>query len=149
MNSKIKVAFDILLVEDNSDDVFLTELALKKSFTSCKLTVAKNGQFALDLLYELIRENKKLPDLILLDINLPMLNGLEVLKEIKSDKVAKQIPTVIFTNSDSRTDMTFCYNHGADLFIRKPNNINEFRRIMSYIKEQCFSQADKLPTGCP
>ena len=130
--------FQIFLVEDNDDDAFLTELAIKESFTKCSLQIADNGKLALHILNKLIKENKKLPDLILLDINLPILNGLEVLKEIKSKEETKLIPVVVFTSSDSKSDISYCHNYGVDLFIRKPNNINEFRKAIYFIKEHCF-----------
>lgn len=127
---------DIFLAEDNNDDIFLIKLALDEYFTNNGLLIANNGKTAIKMFNELITQNKKLPDLVILDINLPMINGLEVLKEIKSKDLTKSIPTVVFTSSDSTTDMSYSYQNGADLYIKKPNNINDFKKIIGYIKEQ-------------
>lgn len=127
--------FDIFIVEDNNDDIFLIRLALNEYFSNSNFLTANNGKTAIKIFDELITQNKKLPDLILLDINIPVINGIDVLKEIKSKDISKSIPTVIFTSSDSTSDMNYCYENGADLYIRKPNNINDFKKIISYIKE--------------
>ena len=133
MNNTSKKEYDILLVEDNPDDVFLTKLAIEKSDINGEVTVANNGKAAVELLENLTTNEKKLPDLILLDINLPKMNGLEALENIKSAKATKSIPIVIFTSSDSESDMNYCYGSGVDLYIRKPNNINDLKKIMIYI----------------
>lgn len=127
--------FDIFIVEDNNDDIFLIRLALNEYFSNSNFLTANNGKTAIKIFDELITQNKKLPDLILLDINIPVINGIDVLKEIKSKDISKSIPTVIFTSSDSTSDMNYCYENGADLYIRKPNNINDFKKIIGYIKE--------------
>lgn len=129
---------EILLIEDNPDDVLLTELASKDAGINGKFEVVNNGKSAIEHLTNIISMGKAFPDLILLDINLPVVNGFEVLKLIKSNQVTSSIPTVVFTSSDSISDMKYSYEHGADLFIRKPNNINDFKEVMKYIKNQCF-----------
>ncbi|OGI20859.1 MAG: hypothetical protein A3B68_08635 [Candidatus Melainabacteria bacterium RIFCSPHIGHO2_02_FULL_34_12] len=130
---------DILIVEDNQDDVFLTKYSLKTLNITGKIFLANYGQNAIEILNNLLEKNEKLPDLILLDMNLPKLTGLEVLQQIKSNQSMYLIPTVIFTSSDSISDMKNCYEHGADLYIKKPNNINEYKKIMEYITRYCFS----------
>lgn len=127
---------DILLVEDNPDDVLLTELAVKGCNINGHFEVINNGKTAIELLDNLTYEGQKLPDLILLDINLPKITGLEVLKHIKSKPLTSPIPTVIFTSSDSVADMKYSYEEGADLYVKKPNNINDFKGIMHYIKNK-------------
>ena len=126
-----KSSFDILVIEDNPDDVFLIELAIKKANIKSCISVFNNGEEAISYLTKLIDEKAKLPDLILLDINLPKITGLEVLKKIK---FIKSIFTVVFTSSDSTSDMNSCYSNGADLYIKKPNDINSFKEVMIYIK---------------
>ena len=139
MNTNLKLkTMDILLVEDNPDDIFLTELAIKESEIHGSFTLANNGKAALEILNDTVSTGEKLPDLILLDINLPKINGLEVLKEIKSNKPTSLIPTIIFTSSDAMSDMRASYENGADLYIRKPNNIQEYKKIMKYIVENSF-----------
>ena len=129
---------NILLIEDNPDDVLLTKLASKDVGINGKFEVVNNGKSAIEHLTNIISMGKTFPDLILLDINLPVVNGFEVLKLIKSNQSAGSIPTVVFTSSDSISDMKYSYEHGADLFVRKPNNINDFKEVMKYIKNQCF-----------
>lgn len=139
MNANLKSkTIDILLVEDNPDDIFLTELAIKESDIKGSFTLANNGKAALEILNDTVSTGEKLPDLILLDINLPKVNGLEVLKEIKSNKSTSSIPTIIFTSSDAMSDMRSSYENGAELYIRKPNNIQEYKKIMKYIVENSF-----------
>lgn len=125
-----KFKYDILLVEDNQDDILLTQLGLKEAGLNANLTILNNGKTAVQYLQCILKDGKELPDLILLDINLPVMNGFEALKEIKSIKKMKDIPMVIFTSSDSQSDMRYGYENGADLYIRKPNNLNGFKRSM-------------------
>ena len=135
LKNKLKPC-EIFLIEDNKDDVFLISLAIKECQINGNIQTANNGKTAIDILKEKVKSNKKLPDLIILDINLPRITGLEVLKEIKLEESTSFIPTVVFTSSDSTSDMNYSYKNGADLFIKKPNNINDFKKIMSYIKAQ-------------
>ena len=139
MNAELKSkTLDILLVEDNPDDVLLTELAIKESNIQGLLTLANNGKAALEILNDTVSTGEKLPDLILLDINLPKVNGLQVLREIKSNKSTSSIPTVVFTSSDAMSDMRSSYENSAELYIRKPNNIHEYKKIMKFIVENSF-----------
>jgi len=135
-NTKI---IDILLIEDNADDVYLTELAIKESNINGNFLVINNGKTAIQLIEGLVNKNKKLPDIILLDVNLPKVTGIEVLKYIKSNSATVNISTVVFTSSDSIADMKYCYESGADLFVRKPNSIQDLRSIMQYIKTHCLN----------
>ena len=140
MNNSIQdKLLNIFVIEDNPDDIFLIKLAIKKANINSNISVVNNGEEGINYLTRITNEKEKLPDLILLDINLPKVTGLEVLKKIKSNKSIKSIPTVVFTSSDSPSDMNFCYRNGADYYIRKPNNINSFTETMIYIKNHfCF-----------
>ncbi len=129
---------DILVIEDNVDDVFLIELAIKKANINSNISVVSNGEEGISYLTKLTNEKRKLPNLILLDINLPKITGLEVLKKIKSSELIKSIPVVVFTSSDSPSDMNYCHQNGADFYIRKPNNINGFKEIMKCINENYY-----------
>ena len=129
---------NILLIEDNQDDVFLIEMAAKECNINGSFVIANNGKTALVILEEIMTGKRNPPDMILLDVNLPKVTGLEVLKHIKNGETTCSIPIVVFTSSDSMADMKYCYENGADLFIRKPNNINGFREIIQYIKNYCF-----------
>ncbi len=128
MKSKCKL-LDILLIEDDQNDISLIKIAFENAGIDVNLKIITNGEEAINYINKLDKE-EKLPDLILLDINLPKVNGLEVLQIVKSDEITSQIPTVIFTSSDSEFDMNSAYNSGANLYLKKPNNINDFRSLI-------------------
>ncbi len=131
MFSKVKEKeYKILLIEDNKDDILLTQLGLKKAEIKNTLEILNNGKAGIDYLLGILESKGVLPDLILMDINLPLMNGFEVLEQIKSNQDLCELPIVIFTSSDSQGDMRQAYEAGADLFIRKPNNLSGFRRAM-------------------
>jgi CheY-like chemotaxis protein len=120
----------ILLVEDNHDDVILTERALKKSHILNTLIVAKDGAEALDYIFGTGnysgRDTSIMPEVILLDLKLPKIDGLEVLKRIRSDKRTNILPVVILTSSKEESDLITGYALGANSYIRKPVNFNQF-----------------------
>jgi two-component system, response regulator len=114
----------ILLVEDNPDDVALTLHALRKSNISNQVVVAQDGKEALDYLFG--GDVKALPVLILLDLNLPKINGIEVLQRIRADERTGLLPTVILTSSKEDRDLVNGYRSGANSYIRKPVDFNQF-----------------------
>lgn len=120
----------ILLAEDNEDDVMLTERALKKSHILNKLVVAKDGVEALDYLFGTGswagRDLSNMPQVVLLDLKLPRINGLEVLRKIRADKRTKLLSVVILTSPKEEKDLIDGYGLGANSYIRKPVNFNEF-----------------------
>jgi len=120
----------ILLVEDNPDDVTLTERALKKSHILNTLIVAKDGAEALDYVFGTGnysgRDISIMPEVILLDLKLPKIDGLEVLKRIRNDKRTNILPVVILTSSKEENDLITGYTLGANSYIRKPVNFNQF-----------------------
>ena len=120
----------ILLVEDNPDDEALTLRALKKNNISNDVHVARDGVEALDFLFcrhdHAERNSGHQPQLILLDLKLPRLDGLEVLREIRSNPVTQLLPVVILTTSNEERDVVGCYELGANSFIRKPVDFNQF-----------------------
>ena len=120
----------ILLVEDNPDDVTLTERALKKSHILNKLIVAKDGVEALDYLFGTGswagRDMNNMPEIVLLDLKLPKIDGLEVLKRIRANVQTKLLPVVILTSSKEEKDLIDGYSMGANSYIRKPVNFNQF-----------------------
>jgi len=120
----------IFLVEDNPDDVVLTERALKKSHILNKLVVARDGAEALEYIFGTGnysgRDMSKMPEVILLDLKLPKIDGLEVLKKIRADKRTKLLPVVILTSSKEENDLINGYSLGANSYIRKPVNFNQF-----------------------
>lgn len=120
----------ILLVEDNPDDVELTLRAFNKSNLKNPISVVNDGVSALDFLFcqgdFATRSPQNMPALILLDLKLPKLDGLEVLKEIRSKPMTKLIPVVILTSSLEEQDLANSYRNGANSYIRKPVDFNKF-----------------------
>jgi two-component system response regulator len=120
----------ILLVEDNPDDVALTLRAVKKSNISNKVIVAKDGVEALDYLHGTGmyagRDVKDLPVVVMLDLNLPKINGMEVLRNIRQDELTRLIPVVILTSSADQKDVVEGYKLGANSYIRKPVDFEQF-----------------------
>ncbi len=113
----------ILLVEDNPDDVELTMRAFRKSNVANELVVASDGQMALDML---LGEKRITPALVLLDLKLPRVDGLEVLRRIRSDEKTKLLPVVILTSSREESDLIRGYSNGANSYIRKPVDFDKF-----------------------
>ncbi|MEZ0324653.1 MAG: response regulator [Fimbriimonas sp.] len=114
----------ILLVEDNSDDEQLTLRAMRQSEVPNIIRVARDGAEALDHLYG--PNATRLPDLILLDLKLPKVSGLEVLQKIRSEAKTRSLPVVVLTSSDEERDIIESYNIGANSYIRKPVDFDEF-----------------------
>jgi DNA-binding response OmpR family regulator len=132
----------ILLIEDNEDDVALTEIAFKKAQISNKMVVATNGKQALDHLFGHTNgdsENK--PGLILLDLKLPIIGGLDVLREVKANKDTSQIPVIVLTSSSEERDQSESYRLGACDFIRKPTSLSKFIEIIKEIKAKCLESS--------
>lgn len=120
----------ILLVEDNPDDEVLTVRALKKNNIGNELAVARDGAEALDFLFcsgkYAERNPLDTPQVILLDLKLPKVDGLEVLRRIRADDRTKLLPVVILTSSKEEQDMIAGYRLGANSYVRKPVDFNEF-----------------------
>lgn len=126
----------ILLVEDNEGDVVLTMDAFEESKIKTQISVVKNGQDALDFLFQRGSFTKaEKPDLILLDINIPIINGLDVLKEIKLDETLKKIPVIILTTSSNENDINTAYKNYANSYIVKPIEFDDFLKAVLKIEE--------------
>lgn len=126
----------ILLVEDNEGDIILTIEAFEESKIDSKISIARNGQEALDFLYKkgnFITAEK--PDLILLDINMPIINGHEVLEKIKNDIHLKKIPVIMLTTSSNQQDIDRAYKNHANSYITKPIEIEDFLNTILKIEE--------------
>jgi two-component system, response regulator len=122
----------ILLVEDNPDDVELTLRAFKKHNLANHITVARDGENALNIIFQRGKESAggQRPDLILLDLNLPMVDGMEVLRQIKENPKTKVIPVIILTSSKEENDLSESYRLGANSYIRKPVNFEKFTEVV-------------------
>ncbi len=120
----------ILLVEDNPDDVELTLRALKKHNIRNEITVVRDGAEALDYLFATgayaQRDKSTMPAIILLDLKLPKIDGLEVLRRIRADERTKLLPVVILTSSTEKEDITDGYKFGANSYVRKPVDFTQF-----------------------
>ena len=114
----------ILLVEDNPKDEALTLRAFKKSNIANEIVVARDGVEALD--YLLGDGNKALPQLVLLDLKLPRVDGLQVLREIRSNLRTRRLPVVVFTSSNEEEDLVNSYDLGANSYVRKPVDFEQF-----------------------
>lgn len=127
----------ILLVEDNPDDEILTLRAFRNQNIINEVVVARDGAEALDHLFckgkYADRDPCLLPQVILLDLKLPKLDGLEVLGEIKSDERTKLLPVVILTSSKEEKDMVSCYKLGANSYVRKPIDFMEFSEAIKQL----------------
>jgi two-component system response regulator len=121
---------EILLVEDNSDDVELTRLAFEESKICNQMTVVRDGQEALDYLFGTGQYADKapeiLPAIILLDLKLPKLDGLDVLKRVRSEPATRFLPVVILTSSQDEEDIVRGYSLGANAYVRKPVDYAQF-----------------------
>jgi len=125
---------EILLVEDNQDDVELTLHALRKENLANNIHVARDGEEALEFLFcngaFAARSFEHSPKLVLLDLKLPKVDGLEVLKRLKGDPRTKTIPVVILTSSKEERDLVRSYNLGANSYIQKPVDFDQFRNTV-------------------
>lgn len=132
----MKKQVNILLVEDNEGDIVLTLEALRMAKIANGVEVVKDGEAALNYLRKKgDYSEKELPDLILLDINLPKVDGLEVLAEIKNDAALTVIPVVMLTTSDSEIDIIKSYQQHANCFLTKPVEFEKFMDLVLKIKD--------------
>jgi CheY-like chemotaxis protein len=132
----------ILLVEDNAGDVRLTREALREADVTVGLTAVPDGDQALAFLRgEGAHAAATRPDLILLDLNLPKKNGLEVLEEIKRDPELCRIPVIMLTTSSSARDIAACYDRGVNCYVVKPLDLDDFTRLVQAINSFWFEVA--------
>ncbi len=127
----------ILLVEDNPDDQMITMRALKKNHLVNEIVLAADGQEALDYLFaEGIyqdRDARHQPEVVLLDLKLPKIDGLAVLKRMRADERTRRTPVVVLTSSDEETDILASYDNGANSYIRKPVDFKEFTEAVHHM----------------
>jgi len=136
----------ILLVEDGHVQTLLIKTALADLPQLDLLHAAKDGVEAMEFLRREVQSvNGQLPDLILLDINMPKKNGFEVLTELKSDPVLRRLPVVVFSTSDSQEDIDRAYDKGANTFITKPVTLGDLKQVLGRIAGYWVETA-RLPT---
>lgn len=126
----------ILLVEDNEGDIVLTKETFLDARIKNKVSIVRDGEEAINFLNNKVaNEIDLLPDLILLDINLPKIDGKEVLQYIKNNDLLKKIPVVILTTSSSETDMKAAYDYDANCFISKPVDFDKLFSVFRLIDD--------------
>ena len=137
---------ELMLVEDNPGDVRLTREALRESKLSNNLQVSPDGASALEWLHKRKADALSLPDVILLDLNLPGKGGQEVLAEIKGDTALRRIPVVIVTSSEAEEDIVRSYDLHANCYVSKPLELDQFTRVVRSIESFWFTIV-KLPSS--
>ena len=129
----------LLVVEDNYDDFLFTERAFKKSRFVNPLVRTRNGEEALDYLYQRGQfADAPRPAMMLLDLNMPGINGYTVLEKIKSDPSLRSIPVVVLTTSDDPRDIEKCYDIGANSYVHKPVDLPGFIEAIARLKDYWF-----------
>jgi chemotaxis family two-component system response regulator Rcp1 len=140
----------ILLVEDNPADIKITQRALRESELSVELVVVRDGQQAVEYLLRqgtyADDESWRVPELILLDLNLPRLNGREVLERIRSTPMLRSVPVVVLTTSRRREDVQEVYAAGANTYIEKPQDFRRFVDVLRTIHRYWLDTAILPPT---
>jgi two-component system response regulator len=124
----------ILLVEDNPDDEFLVVRELKKHNVVNEISVVRDGEEALQYLFGegkySDRDTSRLPAIVLLDLKLPKIDGLEVLRRVRADERTRTLPVVVLTSSDEEADVIQSYQLGANSYVRKPVDFDQFRKAV-------------------
>lgn len=137
--------FEILMVEDSPADSNVVEILLKKESFPFRIHIATDGEEAMEFLKRTgAYTSAPVPSLILLDLNLPRLDGMAVLREIKSDPSLRAIPVIVITSSVRDEDVRAAYEHSASCYMRKPRDLNGYREMLSLLKKFWFEQA-QLP----
>ena len=146
----MKPAHAILLVEDNPADVEITRRALRESAAPVELIVVRDGQEALDYL---LRQGShaadvawRMPDLVLLDLNLPRLTGRDVLQRLRATEAFRSVPVVVLTTSKRPEDIRDLYAAGANTYIEKPQDFNQFVEVLRTVRQYWLDTA-LLPPG--
>ena len=128
----------ILIVEDNPDHLELTVLTLEEQGVAAKIAVARDGAEALDFLFgqgiHAGRDTQHQPTFILLDMKLPKLSGLDVLRSLRANPLTALVPVVMLTSSSEQSDIVACYQAGANSFVRKPVDFGEFTKKLNLLQ---------------
>jgi len=137
----------ILLVEDNADDIEITQRAFTKSRVANELVVVRDGEEALELLFSRRSKGLARPDLVLLDVNLPKVTGIEVLEKIRATEELATMPVIMLTASDRNEDVMKSYELGANTYIQKPVEFSKFVRALEVLGEYWILVAKLPPKG--
>ncbi|HTU63134.1 MAG TPA: response regulator [Polyangiales bacterium] len=134
----------IMLVDDNEADIELTKSTLEEGKVRMDIVIAGDGQHALDQLEDTLSRGGELPDLILLDLNMPRLDGRGFLSKMRQREELKAIPVVVLTSSDAEQDIVKSYKLGANCYVNKPVGLDEFQKIVRTV-EHFWLTVVKLP----
>ncbi|MEX2430942.1 MAG: response regulator [Dehalococcoidia bacterium] len=143
----------LLLVEDNPNDQLLTVRALKRHDFVDRIVVANDGHEAMECMRggapDSVEEGDVLPSLVLLDLKLPGLDGVEVLQRIKSDERMRRVPVVVLTSSREERDIAQCYDSGANSYVRKPVDYIEFLEVARELQSYWLRLNESPPPASP
>jgi CheY-like chemotaxis protein len=123
----------VLVVDDDQGDVLMIKEALEAAPRAHRIQVASDGEQAVSLLRSALRERSDLPDLILLDLNMPRMNGIQVLEQIKKDERLRRIPVVVLTTSQAPADIRTSYDLHANAYVTKPMKLEDFTALVGEI----------------
>jgi two-component system response regulator len=141
----------ILVVEDNPDHLELTVLTLQEHGVTAEIAVARDGAQALDYLFgqgvHAGRDTQKQPAFILLDLKLPKLSGLDVLRSVRADPRTALVPVIMLTSSSEQSDIVGCYESGANSFIRKPVDFGEFTEKLNCLQAYWLGVNEPVARG--
>ncbi|HRJ60195.1 MAG TPA: response regulator [Azospirillaceae bacterium] len=131
--------YEILLVEDDVGDAKLAQIALRDAGSQCHVRHVRDGVEAIEMLRDAVAKGDRLPDLVLLDLNMPRMDGRQVLREMRADPALRMVPVVVLTTSAVDRDVAASYSLGANSFITKPMDMDEFAAVMRGIENYWFS----------
>ncbi|MBI1335192.1 MAG: response regulator [Armatimonadetes bacterium] len=140
---------EILLVEDNPGDVDLARETMEESIIPISLVVAKDGVEAMNYLNKVGLAGDRMPDLVLLDLNLPKMDGRAVLEAMRANELLLLLPVIVLTSSDAEQDIAESYKKGANCYVKKPGDINHFRNVIRQIEEFWFTIVKLPPENYP
>ncbi|AGB37271.1 response regulator [Natronococcus occultus] len=137
----------VLLIENDSDDARRTREAFEAISTETEIDVRANGEAALEYLEERIEDSTLAPDLVLLTLELPDLDGFELLETIRNDETLVQLPVLVLTDSEATADVNESYKRAANAFLAKPSDPDEFETIVGAIERFWFQRVSLPPHG--
>lgn len=142
-------AISILLIEDNPADVYLMQEVLGDTDMPIELHIAKDGEEAIDFLYarNQFANIEKLPDLVILDLNLPKRHGCDILEEIKMHKEFRKIPVLVLSSSKAPEDVSRCYQLYANTYMRKPVDLDSFQKLIQIVRSYWLEFAELIPVS--
>lgn len=139
-------SINVLLVDDDQEDCDLTVEILEMSKVKVSIEIVHDGVEAMEFLEKNKNNPKKFPDLILLDLNMPRMNGHEVIAALKKDECLAKIPIVVLTTSDAESDISKTYSGGVNCYVTKPVGLSQFQKVVDSISNFWFTVV-KYPTA--